>query len=261
MADGFDLNQIDFTHSNGTIALQNLTLRADVGEHIAIIGPSGSGKTTLLNLLATAIRPQQGQLHILGVAPWSLSKSKLRHLRAAIGLIHQVPPLPPKQRVITAILAGKIGQWSSLKSVLSLLYPADIAGALHCLTQFDLGDRLFDRCDRLSGGQLQRVGIARVLYQEPKMMLADEPVSALDPVLSERTVQTLTHYAKDKNITFVASLHDVEIALKWFPRMVGLRHGQVLFDLPSGQVTKEHLHTLYASEMRGFSQEIPASAL
>jgi phosphonate transport system ATP-binding protein len=256
MSDGFFLDGLSYSHSNGKQALKNISIRGQVGEQVAIIGPSGSGKTTFLNLLATAIRPQNDKLEILGSNPWALSKGELKKLRSRIGLIHQAPPLPPKQRVITAILAGKLGQWSSLKSILSLLYPVDIDGAYHCLAQLDLGERLFDRCDQLSGGQLQRVGIARVLYQEPALMLADEPVSAMDPVLSDATIRRLTEFATEKGITLVASLHDIEIALKWFPRIIGLRDGEVLFDLPTAQITKDLLRSLYASEMKFFEPSL-----
>jgi phosphonate transport system ATP-binding protein len=249
MPEGFSLRGLSYSHTKNTFALKEISLQVEKAEQLAIIGPSGSGKTTLLHLLATAMRPQMGQLEVLGLDPWGLSKGRLKNLRTKIGLIHQAPPLPPKQRVVTAILAGKLGQWSTFKSMLSLLYPVDIEGAHSCLEKLDLGDRLFSRCDELSGGQLQRVGIARVLYQEPELMLADEPVSAMDPALSDASIRRLTEFATERNITFVASLHDVEIALKWFPRIIGLRAGQIMFDLPTHAVTKDLLRELYALEM------------
>src|SRR5204862_4047978 len=134
------------------------------------------GKTSLLRLLAAAQRPTDGRLEILGQNPWILPAGRLRQLRSRVGMIRQAPPMPPRQRVITAILAGRLGVWPWWRSLLSLVYPADIGGARDELARLDLADRLFDRCDRLSGGQLQRVGVARVLYQKPDVILADEPV-------------------------------------------------------------------------------------
>ena len=245
----FTVQNLSFQHANGTRALRHVSLVAKAGECIAVIGPSGSGKTTFLNLLATALKPSEGVLEVLGSDPWSVSKGALRFLRSQIGLVHQAPPIPSRQRVITAILAGRLGQWPLWKSVISLIYPVDIAGPQHCLDRLELSDRLFERCDCLSGGQLQRVGVARVLYQAPKLILADEPVSAMDPVLSDLTIRQLIEDASSRHATLIASLHAVDIALRWFPRIIGIRDGEIAFDLPSSEVTEALLKELYASEM------------
>lgn len=257
---GFSLQQLGFEHSNGTPALSQISLVAQAGECIAIIGPSGSGKTTLLNILATALKPSLGTAVVLGENPWKLSKSSLKRLRSQIGLVHQAPPIPLRQRVITAILAGRLGQWPLWKSILSLVYPVDIAGPQSCLERLDLTDKLFDRCDCLSGGQLQRVGVARVMYQAPQLILADEPVSAMDPVLSDLTISILIEEAKKRNATLVASLHAVDIALRWFPRIIGIRDGQIIFDLPSSEVSEQILRELYASELGGLPIQASSTA-
>ncbi|MBT8589494.1 ATP-binding cassette domain-containing protein [Polynucleobacter paneuropaeus] len=244
----FAFKQVSFSHSNGKEALKNINISASAGESIAIIGSSGSGKTSLLNLMATSLRPSLGSISVLGIDPWVISKGQLRRLRSQIGFVHQAAPIPPKQRVITAVLAGRLGQWPLWKSLLSLIYPVDIVGPQSCLQKLDLADRLFDRCDRLSGGQLQRVGVARVLYQKPYLLLADEPVSAMDPVLSDLTIQRLLEDARTRDACFVASLHAVDIALRWFPRVVGLKDGEVFFDLPASDVSESLLQQLYASE-------------
>jgi phosphonate transport system ATP-binding protein len=162
--------------------------------------------------------------------------------------VHQAPPLPPRQRAITAVIAGRLGQWPWWKSALSLLYPADISGPREQLARLDLADRLFDRCDQLSGGQLQRVGVARVLYQRPELLLADEPVSAMDPALADLAVNQLHREAATRGVTLVASLHVVDIALRWFPRVIGLKAGEIVFDLPAVKVSDSVLRDLYASE-------------
>lgn len=245
---GFELEGVGLTHGNGFRALQRISLRAARGERVAVIGPSGAGKTSLIRLLGTALRPSEGRLEVLGANPWRLSAGALRRLRARIGTIHQSPPIPPRLRVVTAIHAGRLGRWPAWKSLLSLLYPVDIAGAQAALARFDLADRLFERCDRLSGGQLQRVGIARVLYQQPDLILADEPVSALDPALADAALGELVAASVHSGASLFASLHAVDLALKWFPRIIGLRGGEVVFDLPTARVTDSMLHELYAAE-------------
>ncbi|KAB0491129.1 phosphonate ABC transporter ATP-binding protein [Pseudomonas vancouverensis] len=242
------LNQVSLTHANGVRALQQLDLHIGAAEQVAIIGPSGAGKSSLLNVLATALRPDSGSIEALGEPAWALSARQRQRLRARIGLVHQAPPLPPRQRVITAVLAGKLGQWSFAKSLLNLLHPLDVPGARAALLKLDLGDKLFAQCQQLSGGQLQRVGIARVLYQSPEVLLADEPVSAMDPVLAGHTLSVLCRHASEHRVTLVASLHAVDLALAHFSRIIGLREGQILFDLPAAEVDHDLLDRLYANE-------------
>lgn len=243
---GFD--QLGLVHPNGQRALRSVSLTLAAGERAAVIGPSGAGKTTLLRLAATALRPTEGRVEALGSSPWQLGAGRLKKLRARIGLIHQAAPIPPRLRVVTAVLAGRLGTWPLRRALASLLYPADIAGAREVLARLDLADRLFERCDRLSGGQLQRVGIARALYQAPELLLADEPVSALDPALADLALAQLVAQNEATGATLLASLHAVDLALKWFPRIVGMRAGEVVFDAPTASVTPRMLHELYATE-------------
>jgi phosphonate transport system ATP-binding protein len=242
------LNGVGLVHPNGQRAVAGVSLEVGSGERVAIIGPSGAGKTTLLRLAAASLRPSEGRVQVLGDNPWQLGAGSLRRLRSRIGVVHQAPPIPPQLRVVTAILAGRLGSWSTWKALGSLVYPADIAGAREVLARLDLADRLFDRCDRLSGGQLQRVGIARVLYQRPQLLLADEPVSALDPALADEAVSQLIAHSEASGATLVASLHAVDLALKWFPRIVGMRAGELVFDRPAREVGREMLAELYATE-------------
>lgn len=242
------LEDVGLVHPNGQRALHGVTLVVERGARVAVIGPSGAGKTSLLRIAATALRASEGRVELLGARPWQLGGRSLKALRARIGLIHQAPPIPPRLRVITAVLAGRLGAWSSARALASLLVPGDIAGAQSALARLDLADRLFDRCDRLSGGQLQRVGMARVLYQAPELMLADEPVSALDPALADMAIGELVAQSKTTGATLVASLHAVDLALKWFDRIVGLRAGEVVFDAPAATVSRAMLQALYATE-------------
>ncbi|MGN1056124.1 MAG: phosphonate ABC transporter ATP-binding protein [Comamonas sp.] len=247
----FSLQGLGLTHANGHVALADITLQAVQGESLALIGPSGAGKTTLLNTIGTAWVPTSGSLQVLGESVPFVQPAALRRLRARVGAVYQSAPIPPRQRVVTAVLAGQLGQWPAWKSLLSLVHPQDMAGAQAALARVHLADKLFARCDQLSGGQLQRVGIARVLYQQAQLILADEPVSALDPTLALDTVELLVREAKARNATLVASLHTVELALRCFDRIVGIRDGRIAFDLPAAQVTPAQLQALYAATPDG----------
>ena len=226
-------------------ALRGLTLQVQAGEQVAVIGPSGAGKTTLLQVLACALPPAAGGVLVDGANPWALPRAALQRLRGRLFLAPQVPPLPPRQRVVTAVLAGRLpalGAWVSLRS---LFYPSDIPAAHAALARFDLADKLFDRVDRLSGGERQRVGLARALVAPATLWLVDEPLSALDPSRARQAIATLVQGAAAQRITLVCSLHQVEVALAQFPRVIGLREGALAFDLPADQVSPAHLARLY----------------
>jgi phosphonate transport system ATP-binding protein len=241
-----ELSSVRVTHDGARPALDGVDLRIAPGERVALIGPSGAGKTTLLRVLGASLRPGAGQVTVLGASPWALRPSALRALRGRIGKMHQAPPIPPRQRVVTAVLAGRLGQWPLWRALTSLVYPLDIEGARAVLAPLGLAERLFDRCDALSGGQLQRVALARVLYQQPDLILADEPVSALDPALARSVTLALNDTATARGVTLVASLHAVDLALEHFSRIIGLRAGRIAFDLPAVAVTPEQIEALYA---------------
>jgi phosphonate transport system ATP-binding protein len=237
-------------------AVRRVSLRVASGEQLAIIGPSGAGKTTLLHLVACALAPcaepgqsSVGNISLDGINPWQLPRAALQRLRGGLFLAPQVPPLPPRQRVVNAVLAGKLPHESFWRSLSRLFYPRDLAPAHAALQQFDLSEKLFERVDRLSGGERQRVGLARALASDAKLFLVDEPLSALDPSRSQQAIDTLTATAKERNATLIATLHHVEMALANFPRIIGLREGAVAFDLPAAQVTKELLHQLYEQHL------------
>ena len=180
------------------------------------------------------------------LALWALSVRALQQLRGRLFLAPQTPPLPPRQRVITAVLAGRLPQLSLAASLRSLFYPSDIAAAEAALTRFDLSPKLWERVDRLSGGERQRVGLARALLAPATLWLVDEPLSALDPARSTLAIDTLTTAASERGATLVATLHQVDVALNRFSRIIGLRDGALAFDLPAAEVSREHLTRLYA---------------
>ncbi|MDP2679971.1 MAG: ATP-binding cassette domain-containing protein [Rhodoferax sp.] len=230
-------------------ALKAIDMVLAQGEQVAIIGPSGAGKTTLLHLMACALKPTGGQLLLDGRDPWTLCTADLQRLRGQLCLAPQVPPLPPRQRVITAVLAGLLpgmGLWESLGS---LLYPQRIELAEAALSRFDLAEKLFERVDRLSGGERQRVGLARLAVANARLLLVDEPLSALDPERARQACASITAVAREQQATLVATLHHVDMALQHFPRIVGLRDGEVVFDLPTAEVTPVRLTDLYARHL------------
>jgi len=227
-------------------ALQPLSLQVAAGEQLAVIGPSGAGKTTLLQVMACALPPRSGRLSIDGRDPWTLPRHELQRLRGRLFLAPQVPPLPPRQRVVTSVLAGRLPAMGLVASLRSLFYPSDIPAAYEALQRFDLAEKLFERVDRLSGGERQRVGLARALLAPAGLWLVDEPLSALDPTRARQALATIVQQAQERRITLVATLHQVDAALAHFPRIVGLRDGRLVFDLPTTEVTRERLERLYA---------------
>ncbi|EEG09114.1 phosphonate ABC transporter ATP-binding protein [Pseudogulbenkiania ferrooxidans] len=240
--------------------LDDISLALGDGEQAALIGPSGAGKSSLLLLANTVYRPSQGTVSVLGQDPWRCAPRQLQSLQADIGTVYQAPPLPARQRVVNAVAAGRLGRQGTLASLLALLRPHDAAGVAEVLQRVDLADKLWARCDQLSGGQRQRVGIARVLYQAPRLMLADEPVSALDPRLAEETVKRLADDARARGATLLMSLHSVDLALAHFPRIIGLQGGRILFDLPRAEVHGGLIQALYAGERLAEDDTLPADA-
>jgi phosphonate transport system ATP-binding protein len=224
------------------------------GEQLAVIGPSGAGKTTLLQVMACALRPAAGEVRLGGVSPWGMNSAALQRLRGQLFLAPQVPPLPPRQRVVTAVLAGRLPGMGLLASLASLVHPRDLQPAADALARFDLEGKLFDRVDRLSGGERQRVGLARALLSSARLWLVDEPLSSLDPSRARQALATLVEVARERGATVVATLHQVDAALACFPRIVGLREGQIAFDLPSAQVTPDLLAQLYAQHEGGLRE-------
>ena len=233
--------------TRNTAALRDIDLVIAPGEQVAIIGPSGAGKTTLLATLACAHKPASGRFLAFGADPWALPQGPRHRLRAKLFLAPQTPPLPPRQRVVTAVLAARLPQWSLWHALVSLVKPADPEAAFAALERFHLGDKLYARVDRLSGGERQRCALARLLLSQARALLVDEPLSALDPALSQLTIATLLQEATTRGATLVCSLHQVEVARASFARIIGLREGRIVFDLPRAAVSDALVAALYQS--------------
>jgi phosphonate transport system ATP-binding protein len=240
---------------NGQSALAPLSLSVNAGETVAIVGPSGSGKTTLLNLMAGVIEPDMGTV-ILGGNNLSDIQAN-GELSRLVGVIHQQFDLVPHLSVLHNVLAGRLGDWSLAQSLLSLVWPRDRQVAMQALDRVGIGEKVHERAARLSGGEQQRVAIARLLVQDPQMIIADEPVSSLDPARAADILNMLKDIATERGKTLVASIHTLDLSSKHFERVIGLRNGVVQFDLPVGELSQKRLVSLY--ELKETSLGAPAS--
>ena len=230
----------------GARALDSIELTIWPGERVAVLGPSGSGKTTLLHIMGAVVPPDAGTATIDGQ---SLSDFRAgRELSSMVGIIHQQYDLVPHLPVIHNVLAGRLGRWSTPRSILSLLAPQERHLATEALEALGIADKINERTSRLSGGEQQRVAIARLLVQAPKVFLADEPVASLDPARAEALVQLLDEVAARSGKTMVASLHSIHLTRKYFSRALGLRKGRLQFDLPVERLTDDMLADLYNLE-------------
>jgi phosphonate transport system ATP-binding protein len=232
---------------NGTAALHAVDLQIEPGEAVAFVGPSGAGKTTLLRLLNGVLRPSAGSV-FFGGQPWSsLPARELRAHRARIGFIHQDLSLVPELRVVQNVVTGRIGRTGLLASLRAMLLPSkqSLRDVHALLERVGIPEKLYERTSNLSGGQRQRVAIARALYQEPQALLADEPVSSVDPARARDTVRLLTEICQEEGLTLCVSLHNLELAREFFPRLVGLRHGRVEFDRSTTKVEEREFKALY----------------
>lgn len=228
-------------------ALHEVDLEIESGETVGCVGPSGAGKTTLLRLLSGSLGPTRGRVWIDGRDLGRLSEADLRQMRGRIGIVHQDLRLVPNLRVLRNVLVGRIGRTSLLGSARRLFLPTrrEVEEVLVLLERVGIGEKLFERTDHLSGGQRQRVAIARALYQAPRALLPDEPISSLDPARARDTMGLLLSLAREEGFTLVASLHDLEAARGFLPRLVGLRRGRVAFDGPTEQLTDDDFRDLY----------------
>ena len=232
---------------HGRAALGGADLVVEPGAAAALVGPSGAGKTTLLRLLNGSLRPTTGSVCVNYRDLSSLTPDELRRTRSHIGFVHQDLALVPNLRVSQNVIAGRLGALTFLRSARAMLFPsrADLARVAALLERVGIADKLFQRTDTLSGGQRQRVAIARALYQEPWAILADEPVSSVDPARARDTVSLLRDVCAERGLTLLVSLHDLDLARELFPRLVGLRHGRIVFDRPSSGLREDEFRALY----------------
>ena len=238
------------TYPNGVEALKNVDLTIEQGEFIAIIGLSGAGKSTLIRLVNKMHPITSGELVVNEVpVDESLKGDKLRKFRREIGMIFQSFNLIMRTSVIKNVLAAKVAELSPLRSFLGLYNKTDKVAALTALEKLGILDKAYTRADQLSGGQQQRVALARTLTQDPKIILADEPVASLDPVTANQVMSDFKTINEEFNITVIANMHHVDMALNYADRVIGIREGRIVFDGPSKKVTNAILKEVYGREI------------
>ncbi|MEM9282524.1 MAG: ATP-binding cassette domain-containing protein [Verrucomicrobiota bacterium] len=228
-------------------AVDEISLTIEEGEQLAFIGPSGSGKTTLIRLLNAMVIPSSGDVSLFGESVTGLGVKQLRQLRTRIATIPQHLGLVENLSVLQNVMLGRGGTRGTWGSLRDLLVPAakDVARVHEILDRVGIEEKLYARTSSLSGGQQQRVAIARALYQEPEVILADEPVSSVDPARARDTVSLLTELSKEQGFTLCVSLHHLELALEFFPRVVGMRQGGMVFDAAPDTLDESELEELY----------------
>ncbi len=235
-------------YPNGTVALKDVSFQVNDGEFLAVIGLSGSGKSTLLRCINRLIEPTEGKVIWDGVDVTAAPPAQLRLIRRQIGMIFQQFNLVKRSPVITNVLSGRLGYVNPSASLFNYFSPADHARALKNLERLGLRDKAYVRADSLSGGQQQRVGIARALMQEPKLILADEPVASLDPVLSHSILKHLEQLNKEDKITVLCSLHFLDLVHRYATRAIALKDGQLVFQGLPREIDDARFKEIYGQE-------------
>jgi len=244
-------------YPGGTVALKDLSFEVSDGEFLVIIGLSGSGKSTLLRCINRLIDPTEGKITLDGIDVTASKGAELRHIRRKIGMIFQHFNLVKRSSVMTNVLNGRLGYLNPWTSTLGI-FPADEKKrAVDALKRLGIDDKVDSRADALSGGQQQRVGIARTLMQEPTLILADEPVASLDPVLAHSIMQYLERLNKDDEVTVICSLHYLDLIQRYATRVIGLKDGIKVFEGLPSEINREKFKEIYGEE----AQDIRATAL
>ena len=246
-----EIRNLTKIYDDGTVALRNVDFKVETGEFLVIIGLSGSGKSTLLRCINRLIDPTEGEILWDGVDITGADPAELRTIRRQIGMIFQHFNLVKRSNVITNVLAGRLGYTNPITSVMYHFPAKDRDMAMRALERVGIEDQAFKRADELSGGQQQRVGVARALMQQPKMILADEPVASLDPVLAHTILGYLERMNREEGMTVLCSLHYLDLVQRYASRVIGLRDGRIVYRGSREEIrrmTDEEFKEIYGAE-------------
>lgn len=236
------------TYPNGVKGLKNVNLTIDQGEFVAVIGLSGAGKSTLIRTVNRMHDVTGGQVIVDGVDVMTLKGKSLRKFRRKIGMIFQSFNLISRSTVIRNVLASNVPDLPWYRVLLGLYKKEQEMDALAALDKVGILEKAYTRCDQLSGGQQQRVALARTLNQKPSIILADEPVASLDPIMADVVMSDFKRINEELKITIILNIHHVDLALKYASRVIGIRSGEIVYDGPSSEVTKEILNEVYSGK-------------
>jgi phosphonate transport system ATP-binding protein len=235
-------------YPNGTVALKDVSFQVEDSEFLAVIGLSGSGKSTLLRCINRLIEPTSGKIIWNDIDVTAAPTSELRNIRRQIGMVFQQFNLVKRSSVLMNVLSGRLGYVNPYQSLFNYFSPADQKRAFENLEHIGLSEKAHVRADSLSGGQQQRVGIARALMQEPKLILADEPVASLDPVLAHSILKYLEQMNKDLKITVLCSLHFLDLVHRYATRAIALKDGQLVFQGLPKEIDDAQFKAIYGQE-------------
>lgn len=244
-----EFHNVSKVYPNGVVGLRDINLTIEQGEFIGIIGLSGAGKSTLLRTINRIHDITEGTLTVNGEEVKNLKGKALRSFRRQIGMIFQSFNLVTRTTVIRNVLMAKVPEMSFWRVLFGIFKKNDKMEALEALDKVGILDKAYIRADQLSGGQQQRVALARTLAQNPKIILADEPVAALDPVTAKQVMDDFKRINEKMNISILINIHHVELALEYADRIIGIREGKIVYDGPSKEVTKEVLNSIYAGQI------------
>lgn len=240
-----EFKNVSKIYSDGTVGLKDINLTIPRGEFLVVVGLSGAGKSTLLRTINRMHDVSSGDILIEGQSIINLQGKNLRQLRRSIGMIFQNFNLVKRSSVQRNVLTGRVGYYSTWRSALGLFSQEDKQKAAAALQRVGLAEKLYSRADQLSGGQQQRVAIARAFMQDPKIILADEPIASLDPLTTQSVMNDLQRLNKEFNMTVIVNLHSVPLARQFADRIIGLRAGELVYDQPIERVTEEDLAAIY----------------
>ena len=242
-------NKVSKVYPNGTVGLSDVDLTIKDGEFVAIIGRSGAGKSTLLRSVNRMHQITGGTILVDGVDVSGLKGKSLRRFRRGIGMVFQSFNLVTRTTVIKNVLSARVPDMPFWRVLLGVFSRADKLAALEALDKVGILDKAYIRADQLSGGQQQRVALARTLAQNPKIILADEPVAALDPVTAKQVMEDFVRINKEMGISILLNIHHVELALEYADRIIGIRAGKIVYDGPAEKVDQQVLSSIYGDEL------------
>ena len=256
-----EFQHVSKVYHNTTRALDDLSFSVNEGEFVSIIGPSGAGKSTILRCINRLIDATEGKIIYDGEDIMSLRKGQLRNVRTKTGMIFQHYNLVERLSVMENVLHGRLGQKSTFSGMIGHYTESEKEKAFSILSELGLADQAYKRCDALSGGQKQRVGIARAIMQEPKLILCDEPIASLEPKAAKPIMDHLAQINQTRKITCIVNLHQVDVAMKYSQRILGIAAGKLVFDGTPSELTQEKIHEIYQSNAQDLMLDMQGEAV